>query len=548
MAETLMSQNWEPFIQSMVQKVQTPQLNMQNSKIKTVQGQISELSTFEKHLQDLQKIIRTLNDGTCFQERTSTLKDNDCLSITTATNTPVGQYKVEIKSTASASTLSGGSSILASLLPDGNLSTKLSDLHLNTAFTEGFFTINGARISVSGTDTLQSVFDKLSAINISATYDNDTDKITLQSDKTIYLGSSNDTSNFLDLFHLYSNGTSQTTSITKLCALNINNSIESANFKTPITSDGRFKINGVEVAYTKTDSLQSIMAEINKSNAGVYIQYTPSNQSFTLINQATGSLGISIEDISGNLMESLGLTQGTINLGENTTLAINGGPTLTCTQNVVNEQQHGIHGLTINIEKTGTAEFSVKENDENAIETAKKFVSKYNEIYDYLQKQTKADPKTKEFGAFYNNSAIKSFMRNFKSTVFSFSAENGASDFSKFSSLGFNFDSNHHLNLDSNKFSSKLQDAPGEITTVFTKGYNGPMEKATDFLSTFLSNNFKTVKKGYTTQQESLQRKLDQLKRQFDLQEESWRKTFDKVSEMNSRMYAQLQAVNNLGK
>ena len=117
MAETLMSQNWEPFIQSMVQKVQTPQLNIQNAKIKTIQGQLSELSTFEKHLTDLQKIVRTLTDGSCFQERTSSVKDSDCVSITTDTNTPVGNYKVEIKSLATPSNLSGTNSILAALLP-----------------------------------------------------------------------------------------------------------------------------------------------------------------------------------------------------------------------------------------------------------------------------------------------------------------------------------------------------------------------------------------------------------------------------------------------
>jgi len=546
MAETLMSQNWEPFIQSMVQKVQTPQLNIQNAKIKTIQGQLSELSTFEKHLTDLQKIVRTLTDGSCFQERTSSVKDSDCVSITTDTNTPVGNYKVEIKSLATPSNLSGTNSILAALLPTNDLSTKLSELPLIASITEGSFTVNGTKISVTSEDTLQSVFDKLSEINVTATYNAATDKITLKGSNNIYLGAPNDTSNFLDLFRLYSNGTNETSSLTQICALNLNHPLETGNFKTAITESGSFKINGCEITYDKTDSIQRVIANINNSEAGIYIQYSPSNQSFTLFNQASGSFGISVEDVSGNLMQSLGLTQGTLTLGENAKISINNGEDIVCTSNHIKAQQHGIHGLTITAEEIGTTEFSIKENSENAIEATKKFVAKYNEIYDYLQVQTKADPKNKQFGAFYNNPEIKAFIRNFKNTVFSFSSENGVSAFSKFSSLGLNFDGNHHLNLDTTKLSSKIKDAPSEITSVFAKNSTSPMGKATDFLSTFLSKNFKTLKKTYTDQQASVQRKLDQLKRQFELQEENWRKTFDRVSEINSRMYSQLQAVNNL--
>lgn len=549
MVETLMSQNWEPFIQSMVEKTHTPQLNIQNAKIRTIQGQLSELSTFEKHLTDLQKIVRTLNDGTCFQERISTLKekDNACIGISTEANTPTGNYKIEVKSLATISELSGNTSSLKALLPDNNLATKLSDLGLFPPITEGHFTVNGTRISVTEEDTLQSIFDKLSAINISSTYDGTSDKITLTSENTMYLGAPKDSSNFLEIFRLYTSGTNETSSLTSLCTLNLSDSLQNSRFKIPVTQNGKFKINGVEIAYDKTASVQSIMNEINKSEAGVYMYYTPSKQSFTLANQATGSFGISVEDVEGNLMESLGLMDATLNLGKNATLTINDGE-ITSTSNSLTVRHHGIHGLTINAEKIGTAEFSVKENSETAIETAKKFVSKYNEIYDYLQTQTKADPKNKQFGTFYNNPEIKAFIRNFKSAVFSFSSEAGTSDFTKFCSLGFNFDTNHHLTLDASKLTSKIQNDPSEINAVFGKGANGSMDKATSFLSTFLSNNFKNLKKGYTDQQESVQRKLEQLKRQFELQEASWRKTFDKVSEVNSRMYSQLQAVNNLGK
>ena len=36
------------------------------------------------------------------------------------------------------------------------------------------------------------------------------------------------------------------------------------------------------------------------------------------------------------------------------------------------------------------------------------------------------------------------------------------------------------------------------------------------------------------------------MERQFEQQEAGWRKTFDQVRELNSRMYSQMQAVNSL--
>ena len=551
MAESLMAQNWEPFIQNMVKKVHTPQLNLQTQKIKVIQEQLSELSKFERHLNDLQKTLRTLQDRTGLSERLVTPSKNDFCTVTAATNTPTGNYNVDVIQLATNTKLSSAQNVCAPLLPDNNLDIPLEELHLSSELKTGFFTINGTQIFVEKTDTVRSIFEKLSTLNIKATYDINEDKITLNADSSIYLGAANDTSNLLELFRLYTTGTSQTTSINRICTINLNHPITSESFKKPVSSGGTFKINGVEINYNEKDSLQNILSTINNSKANVTIHYTPSTQSFTLANKLTGSLGIAVEDVSGNLMQALGLTQNTnLTLGQNAHFKINDGTLLTSTSNSFTSDQHGISGLTLDAEKQGSSQFSIKNDTQKAIDTVQKFVSKYNEILDYLQKQTESDPKNKRFGTFHSNTEIKSFIRNFRNILFGVTSAQpeAPSNFERMATLGLTFDSSHHLLLDGNKLSEKIKNAPEQVSFIFSSNPHSPIKKSTTFLSSFLDNNFKAIRKTYNQQQDTLQRKLQQLQHQFSLQEDSWRKTFDQVSQVNSRIYSQMQAINALGK
>ena len=103
MVESLMSQDWEPFIQSMVAKTQTPQLNIQKTKEQAIQKKISELSTFESHLFALQSNLRKVGDGSFFESRTVNVANNDLISVTAGSGTLNGDYSVEVIKLASPS-------------------------------------------------------------------------------------------------------------------------------------------------------------------------------------------------------------------------------------------------------------------------------------------------------------------------------------------------------------------------------------------------------------------------------------------------------------
>ena len=548
MVESLMSQDWEPFIQSMVAKTQTPQLNIQKTKEQAIQKKISELSTFESHLFALQSNLRKVGDGSCFESRTVNVANNDLISVTAGSGTLNGDYSVEVIKLASPSKQQGVEQICASL-EDSNVA-----LSHFPAFIEGTFSVNGHAISVKSTDTLKNVFNQLESIGISASYATETDKITLTSanSEAIYLGASNDTSNLLSLFQLYSNGTSEITSLTRINRLKMDVAVSEDNLKTPVTEDGTFSINGVNIDYKKTDTLFSIIANVNRSKAGVFIHYSPLTQSFSVQNKNTGSLGISVQDIHGNLMSALGFLDenSKFTLGEQAEISINGSQTLHCNSNTFKEEQHGMRGINIQAMQVGTSNFSISTNEDTALQTVKNFISKYNELYTYLQNQTKADPQAKQYGVFHDNSELKSFMRNLRNAMFGIDLENPtASKLVQLSQIGIQFNSDHQLSLDETRFKEQLRFDPNILLDKLSSyKEGGAVQQGLKFLSNFIEKSSKTLKKTLTTQRSSVQRKTEQLKHQFDIQEKTWRNTFNRISQTNAQLLSQMQAVKNLGK
>ncbi|MGE4317951.1 MAG: flagellar filament capping protein FliD [Deferribacterales bacterium] len=100
----------------------------------------------------------------------------------------------------------------------GSISTdvKLSNSGLTTYPSTGTFTINGVSIYVDPTvDTMEDLIEKVnnSGAGVTMTYDSTSDKISLKSDgiEPITVGSSTDTSNILEAFHLTKDSTVETT-------------------------------------------------------------------------------------------------------------------------------------------------------------------------------------------------------------------------------------------------------------------------------------------------------------------------------------------------
>jgi flagellar hook-associated protein 2 len=204
----------------------------------------------------------------------------------TASGTPTGNYTFNISQLATAAQLNGTSQVSQVLDPSGDPSSvTIGAAGFATPVTAGVFTVNGAQVSIANTDSLQDVFNAIATATsnqVTASYSATTDEITLTSShgSPITLGSSTDTSNFLQVAQLYnnnggnSNNTGTITSTSALGHVNTSAVMSSADLATTITDggsgNGEFKINGVTFNYNAdTASIQDILNNINQSSAGV---------------------------------------------------------------------------------------------------------------------------------------------------------------------------------------------------------------------------------------------------------------------------------------
>ena len=132
------------------------------------------------------------------------------------------------------------------------------------------------------------------------------------------------------------------------------------------------------------------MQRINNSQAGVNATFDLSSGKFQLLNKSTGSIGISVTDDVGDLAKAMGLTVGaTITSGQDATFKINDGGVLTSRSNTLNENAHGITGLSVTANSIGTQVVTVSGDSSDAKTALNSFITNYNAVQAAIDKYTK---------------------------------------------------------------------------------------------------------------------------------------------------------------
>lgn len=394
--------DWRSFIDQMLQIERTPQTRMRNEQ-NTLRKINDAYASLKTQLQALQSKVEALQDEELYQARTATVSDATRASASAATGAAVGEYRVTISQWATAAVQQGLSNRGAGLHSTNDVSgLVLSQAAFARAVTAGTFTVNGRQITVETTDTLQGVFDKISAATggaVTGSYDAASDTISLSSGSEIVLGAATDTSNFLQVARLSNNGTGTVTSRSALGAVQVSATLTQANLSTAITGDaagkGEFKINGVSIAFdTAADTVASVLARINQSQAGVYASYDAENDRFLLTNKTTGDVGIALEDVTGNFLAATGLSGGALQRGADLQYTVNGSGTLYSRSNTITEESSGIAGLSVTLLKPPaegeTLEFTVTVGaDTEKVKTAlNNFITEYNKTQSLIDSQT----------------------------------------------------------------------------------------------------------------------------------------------------------------
>jgi flagellar hook-associated protein 2 len=159
-----------------------------------------------------------------------------------------------------------------------------------------------------------------------------------------------------------------------------------ADLNTAITDggsgNGEFTINGVAINYdASTDSIQDVLNKINSSTAGVTANYNSLNDQFTLTNNTTGDVGISMQDVTGNFLAATGLSGGTLQSGTNLIYTLNGGTQQLVSQsNTISPTSSSIAGLSVTALKTGQVTMSVNSDTSALTSAIQQFVTDYNTL------------------------------------------------------------------------------------------------------------------------------------------------------------------------
>lgn len=536
--------DWKPVVDQLTNLERAPQRRLRNEQ-STLNQRKDAISTLVSELENLKTKAEALTKADFFTGAGTAATTNDKYATATATaSTPIGGYSFVVNQLATAAIRKGGTNAGGAVDTSAALSGAGS-AGFAVSVTNGVFTINGKQITIDantklGTDGStdpDTIIYKInnSGAGVTATYDSGTDKITLTSGSNITLGASSDTSNFLQAARLSNaqGGSSTIVSSTGIGGVNLSGTVSSVNFSTALTqTSGSFKVNGVSISFTSSDTIGQILQKISDSAAGVTAAYDSANDQFLLTNKTTGDVGIALEDETGNFLEATRLSTGTTTAGLNAKFTVNGGAELESLSNTITEVSHGITGLTFNAVKkseTSGADSSVTISvgkDNTAIKKGlTDFVDEYNKVQSIIDTQTAsstdsegkvtagilaADPTVVE---------VASKLRN--RMVADVSSLAGA--IKRLESIGFKSDGNtNKISLsDSAALDKALNDNKSDIKTMFSDTTDGIGTRVKGYLETVSGEEGSLVAHRDTYAKQSTQ--IDQQVIEMEKQVQSFR-------------------------
>ena len=522
--------DWKSIVDQLIEVSRAPQNRMRTEKTANASksNAINELkglvSTFKSSLTSL------VSEEALFK-KSSTFKDASTnWTASAAKETPAGEYKFNLLTTATASKLTGSGDLVA----DIDTSAPISGISVGRTLKAGFFTVNGQKITIATTDSLDDIFGKiLGQTGVVASYSGD--QIHLSSGAPISLGAANDTSNFLQAMRLSGSGVASggfyevTTTAPGLSSPKTNVALNSSGLSglTPLTDgvEETLVINGESISYSSSDTIQGVLNRINSSSAGVTAIYDLAAGQFSLTSKSTGNMGITVADTgSGTLGAAMGLLGQTATLGEDATFTINGGGVLSSRSNILDETAHGIEGLSVTANKIGEQTLTVAGDFTAAKDSLNDFISKYNAVQNAIEKYTKVTVTGDKVSSavLAGNRELSTLSRSLRTMLYQSSAGITGS-VQRLSDLGINFSGiEPTISLTkSTDLESKLATAADDIAEYFSTSGTGLLDRIDTILSGYVSDSgaaaggFKAQLDSITKQNTSLDKQIEDVERRL---------------------------------
>ena len=506
--------DWRSLIDQMSEIERLPQRRLLAEQ-NTLEERSTAYGAISTQLSVLKNKLTALQTPGLFSGRTATVADDTVATASASAGAVQGTYTFAFTQLASAAKFQGTANAGSPLSTTSDVSgVTLSSAGFATPITAGTFRVNGKEVTVATDDTLEDVFDKISTATggtVTASYLPASDKIRLTGSGTITLGSATDTSNFLQVAGLNNGGTSTVTSSAALGSVRVNQTLGSANLATTPTfagdGTGSFKINGVQINYTSSDTVADVLGRIGESAAGVTGSYDAINDRFVLANKNTGDIGIALEDVSGNFLQATRLTTGSLDRGKDLLYTINGGGQLRSRSNTISTASSGLAGLSVTaLEEGGSTKVTVN-TDKAAIRSAiTAFVAEYNKVQEKIAEETKltADGKgAVTAGTLASEGDAEAIASTLRRLAYG-TVEGASGGINHLEALGYKSNSeNDSLELDDETLlDSALSDQLEDVETLWLDDEHGIAKRLTDYLDKVIGDDG------------TLQAKTDVLKKQ----------------------------------
>jgi len=534
--------DWQSVVEQLTEVERAPQSRLRSEQ-STLQQRNNAFSSIKTQLGVLQNRMKALKEASLFDTRSVTTSNSSSATATSSAATPLGSYAFSITQLATAAMLQGTSDMGAKLNATNDVSAlALSNAAFKTPVTAGTFTVNGKQITITGTETLQGVFDKISTAtsgSVTASYDSASDRIRLAGTGEIVLGSATDTSNFLQAAKLTNNGTG---------AIRVTQAMSSGNFTTALSATGEFKVNGVSITFSAaTDTLGNVLDRINNSTAGVNASYDAVNDRVVLSNRMTGDVGVAIEDVTGNFAAATGLGAGTLQHGKNLLYSVNGGGVLTAASNTITDASSGITGLSVTALAEGTFTVGVAV-DSTKIKTAiTEFVTEYNKTQALINTNTASttDAKGKVTAGLLSGDSDASSLNSDLRRMVTGDPTGLTGSILRLDALGFSSNGNDDSIVASN--ATKLDEAIASnlsgLKDFFTKATSGFANSFNTYLEKTIGENGTLVTRqtSLTAQSKNIDTQIASMERMVLANKERLKTSFIAMETAQARINQQLQ-------
>lgn len=563
----------------------------QASTVTPLQTKLSNLNTKSDAIDDLETKFKALKSAlesftkivygssSDMWTNTSITSSNDAYATATSSGSvSSGNIELQIEQVATATTAKSAQG-LGLVTPENIKDTEYS-LLANGQTKAGTFSmfLDGKQyeINIGEHDTLGDIMadiEEVSGGKIKAQIDENgsfsikayNEAGEVDTNAVLTLGSSGDKSNFASALKLNNaEGTYSYTSAYPVSVVNTDETFASGNSglegllftdedgNLSSSGSGTITINGVEFEVDSSMSINNLMTKINgNADVNCTASYDSLTNKFILTSTETGQKNISLSSEGTNLLNVLGLTEGSgedekikdgsQELGQNAIAYINGNKVIS-TSNTITGESSGISNLSINIKKT-TSDYSNNPDDDKTVtlsvepdytevkEALQKFVDAYNDAV------SSAKSAITSTGAIGHDSSLSSILNNIRGITSMISDNDGS--LSLLSEIGISTSSTDAVNLtiDSTKLDEALKENFDSVKSLLSDGYkseedNGLFDRLLKTLNTALDTT-----NGYFVQKsESITQQITSMNSRIE-------RANEKLANYESRLYTQFNAM-----